>query len=112
MVVKSESDGWKVNKSFGLGVVISVVAYSVWLISWANSLSHKIDYAASRISEHRQTPAHGSVLPSLARIEARLGAIDRELAKGGRFTESQGQALTDRVRRLEAESYLKDGLNP
>ena len=89
----SEDVGWSLSKNIGVGAVISVVFYCIWIVSWVNGLSHRIDAvdekvegSRERITEHRVKAAHQRTLPVLADHGARIKALEewRRRGSGGR----------------------------
>ena len=107
-----KEESWGVNRNLGIGVVISAIFYGVWIVTWANSLSHRIQAVAVsvdrldiKIGEHRGVSAHGDVNAGMASLEARISAIEKWQQMGERFTATEGRALETRIRRIEMISW-------
>jgi len=93
------------NKNITIGIIISVVVYSIALINWAIGVKHEVDLTKQELSQiirilngHQQTPAHGTVLPTLAEMRTQIINLMKWKDVGGRFTQSDGD---DIIRRIE-----------
>ena len=104
----NDGNRWSINKNLSIGIALSVVGYSVWIVNWAVSVKHDVDIArvelaqiSKNLSSHEIRAAHGTVLPTLAALKAEVDNIEKWRDQGGRFTESDGAALKLRIDRIE-----------
>ncbi len=69
------ADGWKIDKSIPVSVLLMVVLQLVMLVYWASYLSARVDYMERAVT----------VLPrmseQLARIEERVDGLRREASR-------------------------------